>query len=703
MPNIYRILLNNIQRILSKDVLNIHRNLGEAGKILIIHLLLLTGISSSLFGQLEYQMPDHGLDSLKGLLKNSTITDSVRVQALADISVYYRVLNFDSAEYYANIAIQQARKNNFWLKEINMLHNLSRISYFKGNFKEAYAFNFNAQELAKKNNNQKGVAISLTYFGDIYLDIGNYSSALHYYLEALKNNEKAGDIEGKGISHNSLGITYSRLKNWPKTEYHYKKALGFANKLNSSNGVLACLNNLGEVFIESKKLDTAKVYLERALLISKKQSHRMAEGAILANLARIEMEEMRPEKSLLYASEGIKIHKEINDKTGLMLDYLFLGELFYSTRKYVMAIKENEKGLRIAIEQNRLESIVSAYRQLSKCFEEMEEYAKALDASKEYIHWSDSLLSFEKFSKINQLEASFAIEKEKAKIERLEKEKILNAEILNQQIWKFKYLILSACLLTAIAILLYIRFRQKSNWLALLKKKNETIEKQNDDMREQNTLIESVNKDLRGKALRAQMNPHFIFNALNSIQYLIANHNSEEAFKYLSKFSVLLRKVLENVDETTIPIAEELEMLQLYIELEALRFDDNFQYKIELSEQAKKSSIPPMIIQPFVENAIVHGLLSKPSDRRLDIKLSMKEAKVICQVTDNGIGRKAAWKIKAQKPNFFNSMGMKLTEKQLEVHNNLNNGNSAYIVDDLTDEEGRPTGTRVTLTFDHVN
>ncbi len=128
----------------------------------------------------------------------------------------------------------------------------------------------------------------------------------------------------------------------------------------------------------------------------------------------------------------------------------------------------------------------------------------------------------------------------------------------------------------------------------------------------QNNLIELINKDLKVQALRAQMNPHFIFNSLNSIQFLIMKNETAHAFDYLEKFASLLRRVMDNSIKDWIPLTEEIALLKLYIELESLRFDSSFSYEIKADiAQMDDYKIPPMVVQPYIENAILHGLMPK--------------------------------------------------------------------------------------------
>ena len=202
--------------------------------------------------------------------------------------------------------------------------------------------------------------------------------------------------------------------------------------------------------------------------------------------------------------------------------------------------------------------------------------------------------------------------------------------------------------------------------------------------------------DLKLKALRAQMNPHFTFNVINSIQHFILYKDTESAYRYLSKFSKLVRVILYNSEKNMIPVAEEIKALELYLELEAMRFEKQFDYNIIIDPaiNTKTTEIPSMLIQPYVENAIKHGILPLKEKGKITIELKKQERQLQCSIEDNGIGRdKAAEKHKKE----HRSLGTKITKNRLVVINELSNSKLSEKTTDLTDKKGNPSGTRVEI------
>lgn len=215
----------------------------------------------------------------------------------------------------------------------------------------------------------------------------------------------------------------------------------------------------------------------------------------------------------------------------------------------------------------------------------------------------------------------------------------------------------------------------------------------------QAAFIQNQLKELEMKALKAQMNPHFIYNALNSIQALVANDKKEEGIHYIGSFSKLLRQVLNNTENNYISLDNELETIDLYIQLEALRLDMQLQYKKIIPENVitEFEKIPPLILQPFVENALWHGLSNKQGDKEIKISISIQDSWLLCDITDNGIGRTKAQQLKSNA-SFHQSKGINITYKRLV---DFNEDPSVIPIEffDLYNAETNTTGTRVIVSI----
>jgi sensor histidine kinase YesM len=233
-----------------------------------------------------------------------------------------------------------------------------------------------------------------------------------------------------------------------------------------------------------------------------------------------------------------------------------------------------------------------------------------------------------------------------------------------------------------------------------LKRKNDLLKnsKQQAELQERATRLEM-------QALRAQMNPHFIFNCLSSINCFILENETEKASDYLTRFSRLIRMVLTNSEKPLITLDEELKMLKLYLDMERLRFENSFDYNITYTNdvEAETVLVPPLLLQPFCENAIWHGLMNKEGKGHLTITIMKENEYLNCVITDDGIGRVRAGELNKGSAKKEKSMGLKITTERLSLFNQDKEGHTFYEIDDLTDEDGAVTGTKVSIRIRHKN
>ena len=244
------------------------------------------------------------------------------------------------------------------------------------------------------------------------------------------------------------------------------------------------------------------------------------------------------------------------------------------------------------------------------------------------------------------------------------------------QTWWFRTMAVAGCL--AVMLLAIYRWRERAKRKAALEQKF---------------------AELKLKALRSQMNPHFVFNTINSIQYFISSNEQKAAYNYLSKFSKLIRRILDNSDKATLTVSEELQALKLYLELEKLRFEGKFNYHIELDKNIDihNIEIPTLLIQPFVENAIQHGLRFKRTKGAIHIKLDLVDDAIHCLIEDNGIGIEKGRRLNERGNGRHKPTGMKVSQERLQTLNALRRNGRGIEVIDLANENGKGSGTRVRI------
>lgn len=236
-----------------------------------------------------------------------------------------------------------------------------------------------------------------------------------------------------------------------------------------------------------------------------------------------------------------------------------------------------------------------------------------------------------------------------------------------------------------LASLIVFLFRIRLNWV---RKRERNLEAQTRQVNE-----------LKLQALRAQMDPHFVFNCLNSIDSFIIANDREQASHYLGRFAKLIRLILQHSDSTRVPLEREVEMLKYYLELETLRFKFPFTYSVKMDEllDGEPVELPSMLIQPYIENAIWHGLRHKDSAGHISVDFALRDDQIQCTVQDNGIGREASRAINRERSGVHRSMGMRVSADRLRIYGELEQGASRVTIHDLKDADGKALGTRVVI------
>jgi LytS/YehU family sensor histidine kinase len=303
---------------------------------------------------------------------------------------------------------------------------------------------------------------------------------------------------------------------------------------------------------------------------------------------------------------------------------------------------------------------------------------------------NDSILT----NKVKGKLAAFTFEQT---IKLLNKEKEIQHIQLQKQSLQRNILIGSIIILLLLAAIIFRNI--------ILGRKNEKqkleykLELQRLESSETKTQLQQEATELEMQALRAQMNPHFIFNSLNSINRFILQKNSPQASEYLTKFSRLIRMILQNSQASLISLESELESLELYLTLEVLRFDNHFDYKISVADDLDLSDfkVPPLIIQPYVENAIWHGLMHKEEKGQLDIEVSQEDGYLFFRVADNGSGRKKAAELASKSVIKHKSMGLCITTHRITMMQDSNGMESPVKINDLVNADGTAAGTEVII------
>jgi hypothetical protein len=332
---------------------------------------------------------------------------------------------------------------------------------------------------------------------------------------------------------------------------------------------------------------------------------------------------------------------------------------------------------------------------LSKSFYGIHKMDSAYIYLEKFINYKDQVNNITTISRLNM-----QLDNYKKAIENEKKTSTLNLLNKDNQLKKAKLkqeTLAKNSLAFGIIVLLLLGFLVIR--MLVLKRRNERLQFETvlQIEKQRQTDMQKQSIELEMQALRAQMNPHFIFNCLSSINRFILKNESKEASKYLTRFSRLMRMVLINSKKSLITLEDELQMLRLYLEMERLRFKNCFNYRISFLNEidADNVFIPPLLLQPFCENAIWHGMMNKDGEGMLQIDLEITEDSLRCTIADNGIGRKKAGELKTKTAENEKSMGLKITSDRLSLINQDKDIQTFFKIEDLEDESGEAAGTKV--------
>ena len=610
------------------------------------------------------------IDSLKRIFKVTKI-DTAKVGILNKLASEFKEINPDSTTFYANKALKLAAKQNYSFGQANGEVNLGNASIILGNYALAKSHFEIAktilQSLLKKDDENKtfiyGLARCYSSLGVIFSQEGNYYASLDNYQNGLKLYQKINHKSSISKSYNNLGIVFKSRGNNAKALEYFKSALKIQEEI-GEQAMPVTLTNIGVIYFEENKLPEAYSYYTKAEKLFKTIENIRGFALLQNYLGDYYTKTNAADKAEAHYKKSLEMYESMQNKFGASLSLYNLGTLYFDQNKYEQAMPLATKSLTYAQEIGILDQIYHSEKLVSDIYNAQNQPALSLQHYKNYIIARDSLNTMESTKKFDRAEMDFEYKKKEALFE--EKNKREHLLLI--------FSIIGTLLLTGLIFLLINRHQVK---------KRLTLQKEVAEYEQ--------------KALHLQMNPHFVFNCLGSISSFIVQNGTDSALKYLSKFSKLMRLTLEYSKDSLIPIDKEIESLQNYLELEQLRFHDKFEFKIQSSDSIEfNMGLPPLLIQPFVENAILHGLVPKEGSGMITVTFDVHNDQLICTISDNGIGITKSAAIKENSMKAHKSMALEITRKRLEIMEAIIS-KSAQIEIKEVEENDAVVGTKVTL------
>ncbi len=577
--------------------------------------------------------------------------------------------------YYEHDSIEKSneavKKALYWVKILKNDKGISVISnYLATNFSyigetdSALHYFEVALEACINEEDQQRKANILVNYSDELASIGKYTEATQNAIQAIRIKESLNDSSELAFAYQNVGEIYKLAGETDKWEEYVQKAyrLKDCEECTDLIALTSIYNDLGGIAEKKSEYDKALQYYDTLISIGKEYEYESAINVALSNSATIYKLQGNYSKALELALESQQY--QTNNAYQIVYDKILLAELFLATNN----LTEAKKNINLAIQDKNLNNYLEEKTRAFKTYYEIEKrnknFEQALFWNEKYKELSDSIRNKEVRAQIVKMDIAYQTEKKEQQILLLETKDKLKSHRIKIGIFMLIGLLIITSMLFYI---LQIRKRQ----------------------------AKLTQNELHQKLLRSQMNPHFLFNALGSIHNFMLKNETSKAAMYLNNFSSLTRSILEHSATEFIPLSEEISTLRNYIKLEQMRLQNSFSYYINYNEDLETEfiNIPPMLIQPFVENAIKHGLRNLNYEGLLTINIVDKIKTLHVQVIDNGLG----FDVNKQKDKKHNSMALDIFEQRRKVLSKNYNCDINLSIKDYSTIKKEKTGTVVEI------
>jgi len=524
-----------------------------------------------------------------------------------------------------------------------------------------------------------------------YWNMGDFENGFSYCKKGIELAKELSKSKPGKENDYRLGEAYYWMSRYYLIAGDFESALSYIKKTEpfyqDESRKKVWVTAIGGVYRSMGNIDSASHYL---LSLAEKPIESLGTHVGSLEPCRLLISLKEFDQAILLLNQNIKKEKERNNYISLRGSLTVLSKAYLGKNENKAALNAVREALAAIKKSKGNVLLMENYETLSTIFYKLGNSDSAYIYLKKYMELKDSLLKKQYLFRLNNYKKEAEEERTTSQINILNKNNQLKEQKLKQQAFIKNGLIIGILLLSLLGVFVI---------------RNLTLKRRNDKLCMQKNLefqqLENEKKqaELEMQALRAQMNPHFIFNCLSSINRFILKNEGKTASNYLTRFSRLMRMVLMNSQKSLISLEDELQMLEIYLEMERLRFKDSFDYAITFLNVVDSDNIfvPPLLLQPFCENAIWHGLMNKEGKGRLDMELSIENNILNCIITDNGVGREKAEEMNSKTAEKEKSMGLKITTERLALLNKEKGIHTSYDIEDLKDENGNATGTKVIL------
>jgi tetratricopeptide (TPR) repeat protein len=668
-------------------------------------IILLGGLNLPLFSQVNFPLNMQLADSLERLLPAASGKEKVDI--LNGIS-YALIRHYSSkSDSLSTISVQKAKKTGYREGLAKALFCKGTNDYLNGNFIDAMTILYEALNLYKEIADTNMIIETYYQIGAVaYFSFTDLAEGLHCVEICIEYAKASGYKHWESQMYSSMQYLHSTAGNYDSAYKYLKIYTAFAKEVTvpaleeamviaaygrtyfhlgdyrnaltqylltwprinpddiEERAYLAQLTcSIGETYAALSLPDSALYYFNLGMTLTRKNKHNWGSMMNSLGLARQYLTSGDLAKTAVYCDSAIYFGSQIDTLKSFYGIREYSKLLGMSGELYIPMNKEFKRFLAWRV-------MSGAYQILIQIKEKQNQYQEAYIISKKFNRIKDKIANFQKRTEILDLQYQYQAKQKDDQIMLLSQENKIQGYKISRSKWMLFSVIAVSVLLLFILILIIRQNRIRSGRKVA---------------------------EIQQRLLRSQMNPHFIFNSLTSIQNFIVKHDEIKASVYLSRFSGLVRSILRNSQEEHITLEEEINTIKNYLELQKIRFPEKFDYTIKVDERLETESvrIPPMLAQPFIENAIEHGFRHKDSKGHIHIRLKFSEQNLIYEVEDDGIGREMAQEILQKQDKDHKSMATTITRERIKVLNKKTKKKITLEIIDLKDEEGNARGTRV--------
>ncbi|HYG49774.1 MAG TPA: histidine kinase [Flavobacteriales bacterium] len=486
---------------------------------------------------------------------------------------------------------------------------------------------------AKKNGNKKCLAQAWYSLGRCYQVIDDFKTATVYFKKAAELADKYGFYGLQGKLFSCFANTYSAVKQYTLAQQYYYKAIKVIKAHKLKDDLPGIYFNLASLQYEAKPdsnyIENALANIRQALATAQPDDNYDVIAYSLWLKGLIYAEHYSLDSTIVFMDQAFAIAKQYDFADFYSPYYFYRGQFLKSQEKYTEALQVFAIGLEDAQKKKSNLWQYNFYGEMANVTAHLGDFKKAFEYHKQYKVFYDSVVNTENFGRLNDLETQLKLEK-KEKEKEISNLLLQRSEQRQQNLWWFIGSTVLVVLILSIFVIMLVRnVRARKQAYLKLQQKNIAIQQQGEQLAQ-----------LSGEISRyqAQMNPHFVFNALNSIQGFVVNNEKEKTLEQLGNFSRLMRTTLNNSNQISIPVSNEIEYLKTFMAFEQARFRNEIQFKVDLRADDKETMVPPMMIQPLLENALKHARLGDVEDAMIQLEIHADQNLLRIAITDNGKG-----------------------------------------------------------------